>query len=69
MWGNDEVYTDTTGGVPTIVDWIGAMLGGTVDWTNVESTDPGLLLPGDPQPNTPPEEPYDLDAGRILCED
>jgi hypothetical protein len=69
MWGNDKVYTDTTGGVPTIVDWIGAMLGGTVDWTNVESTDPGLLLPGDPQPNTPPEEPYDLDAGRILCED
>jgi len=69
MWGNDKVYTDTTGGVPTIVSWIDAMLDGTPAWTNVESSDPGLLLPGDPQPSAPPEEPYDLDAGRILCED
>ncbi|RZV49807.1 MAG: hypothetical protein EX268_18435, partial [Deltaproteobacteria bacterium] len=26
MWGADKVYTDTTGGVPTVVDWINAML-------------------------------------------
>ncbi len=69
MWGSNKVYTDTTGGVPTIVSWVNAMLDGTPAWTNVESTDPGLLLPGDPRPNTPPEAPYDLDAGRILCGD
>jgi hypothetical protein len=68
MWGNDTVYTDTTGGVP-VVSWIRAMLGATPDWTNVETTDPGLLLPGDPQPANPPAEPYDLATGRILCDD
>jgi len=67
MWGNDKVYTDTTGGVPTIVSWIRAMLGGTLDWINVETTDPGLLLPGDPRP-TPAAEPYTED-GRIVCEE
>ncbi len=67
MWGNNKVYTDTTGGVPTIVSWIRGMLGGTLDWSNVESNDPGLLLPGDPRPN-PPEYPYTED-GRIVCEE
>ena len=67
MWGSNKVYTDTTGGVPTIVRWIRAMLGGTLDWTNVETTDPGLLLPGDPRP-TPASDPYTED-GRILCEE
>jgi hypothetical protein len=67
MWGSNKVYTDTTGGVPTIVRWIRAMLGGTLDWTNVETTDPGLLLPGDPRPN-PAADPY-TDDGRILCEE
>src|SRR5262245_30843975 len=38
MWGSNKVYTDTTGGVPTIVDWIDGMLGGTSAWTNVECT-------------------------------
>jgi len=66
MWGSNKVYTDTTGGVPTIVSWIRAMLGGTLDWTNVETTDPGLLLPGDPRPN-PALDPY-TDTGRIVCE-
>ena len=68
MWGNNKVYTDTTGGVPTIVSWIRAMLGGTVDWTNVETTDPGLLLPGDPRPNPSALPPY-TDDGRVVCED
>jgi hypothetical protein len=74
MWGNDKVYTDTTGGVPTIVSWLEAMLDGTPDWTNVECSDCGQLLPGDPRPNRPNDEqaPYftDPDTGetRILCE-
>jgi len=56
MWGHDKVYTDTTGGVPTIRDWVVAMLqsrGGSADpaWTNVECANCGLLLPGDPRPS------------------
>jgi hypothetical protein len=51
MWGAPKVYTDTTGGVPTIVSWINAMLHGTPQWTNVECTNCGLLLPGDVRPN------------------
>ena len=51
------------------VSWIRAMIDATPAWTNVETTDPGLLLPGDPQPASPPAEPYDLATGRILCED
>jgi hypothetical protein len=56
MWGSDKVYGDTTGGVPPIVDWVNAQLAsgnGTNDpaWTNVECTNCGLLLPGDPRPN------------------
>lgn len=55
MWGNDKVYTDTTGGVPTIVNWVDAMLAsepGNPDpgWTNVECDDCSLTLPGDPTP-------------------
>jgi hypothetical protein len=66
MWGSDKVYTDTTGNVPLLVDWVTAMVNGTSDWVNVESDDPGLLLPGDPRPN-PPEPPYTAD-GRVVCE-
>ena len=65
MWGNNKVYTDTTGGVPTLVSWVNAMLAGTPDWVNVETTDPGLLLSGDPRPN-PAQPPYTA-AGRIVC--
>jgi hypothetical protein len=69
MWGNDKVYADTTGEVPLLVDWVTAMLGDTPDWTNVESTDPGLLLPGDPRPSPTLEDPYyPDDGGRIYCE-
>lgn len=71
MWGSDKVYTDTTGGVPTIVSWIRAMLGGTPDWTDVECEDCGQLLPGDPRPS-PPQPPYVLDPATsevsIVCE-
>jgi hypothetical protein len=56
MWGSNKVYSDTTGGVPTIVDWINAMLNsppGAPDpgWTNVECTNCGLTLAGDPVPD------------------
>jgi hypothetical protein len=51
MYGSDKVYTDTTGGVPTIVDWVNAMLTGGPGWTNVQCSPAsacGTLLPGDP---------------------
>ncbi|MEW6271052.1 MAG: pectin acetylesterase-family hydrolase [Thermodesulfobacteriota bacterium] len=61
MWGTNRVYGDTTGGVPTIVDWVNAMRNSTPaspdpGWTNVECTNCGLLLPGDtrPSPLQPP---------------
>ncbi|HWP64947.1 MAG TPA: pectin acetylesterase-family hydrolase [Candidatus Limnocylindria bacterium] len=62
-WGSNKVYTDTTGGVPPLVDWIEAMLASTATapdpgWTNVECTNCGLLLPGDPRPN-PLEPPFE----------
>jgi hypothetical protein len=60
MWGHPKVYTDTTGGVPTIVSWIRAMLDGTPDWVNVECTDCGHLLPGDPRPDVNVVQPEDM---------
>ncbi len=57
MWGSNKVYTDTTGGVPTILDWVNGMLGGTPAWTNVQCTNCGLTLPGDPVPS-PVQAPF-----------
>jgi len=62
MWGSNKVYTDTTGGVPTIVDWVNAQMAsgaGSNDpsWTNVECTNCGLLLPNDTRPN-PLQDPF-----------
>jgi hypothetical protein len=57
MWGSDKVYSDTTGGVPTILDWVNGMLGNTGGWTNVLTTTPGLTLPGDPAP-APLQPPF-----------
>jgi hypothetical protein len=51
MWGSDKVYDNTTGGVPTIVDWINAMLTGSTGWVNVEASPFNVLLSGDPQPS------------------
>jgi len=67
MYGQDKVYTDTTGGVPTIVDWVTAMLDGTPDWINVECQDCGVTLPGDVKPAMLPEPPFD-EAGNIVCD-
>jgi len=74
MWGRDKVYDDTTGNVPTVRDWLVSMLADDSGWTNVLAEDFELLLPGDPRPNpaspiqTPPFEPFDLAAGRIVCD-
>jgi hypothetical protein len=58
VWGHPKVYSDTTGGVPLLVDWVSAMLVGGPGWTNVEATDFGLLLPGDPRPPAIPTPPF-----------
>jgi hypothetical protein len=53
MYGSNKVYTDTTGGVPLIVDWINAMRDRTPAWTNVQCSPAsacGTTLPGDPLP-------------------
>jgi 2-hydroxychromene-2-carboxylate isomerase len=74
MWGNDKVYDDTTGSVPTIVDWVNAMLasgpdGRDEDWTNVLCTNCGLLLEDDPSPE-PLAPPFEQQGGDvvIVCE-
>lgn len=53
----DKVYTDTTGGVPLLVDWVTAMLnsgpaGRDPAWTNVLCENCGVLLDGDPRPTS-----------------
>ena len=53
MYGSNKVYTDTTGNVPTIVDWVSAMINHTPGWDNVQCDSPtscGTVLPGDPLP-------------------
>jgi hypothetical protein len=65
MWGSDKVYTDTSGGVPLIVDWINAMLMGGSDWVNVEANPSNVLLPGDPQPN-PLEPPFQQSGSDVV---
>ncbi len=67
MFGNDKVYTDTTGGVPTIVDWVNAMLEGSAAWTNVECTNCGLTLPGDPAPD-PLQPPFERVGGDVVID-
>jgi hypothetical protein len=63
MWGWPGVYTSVSGGVPTIVDWVNAMLASAPGapapgWVNVEANPYNLLLPGDvrPSPLAPPFE-------------
>jgi hypothetical protein len=69
MWGRDDVYSDTTGGTPTLANWIRAMLAGNGAWVNVEAQDFGVLLEGDPRPN-PLAPPFFQDGAgaRIVCE-
>ncbi|MFN8542781.1 MAG: pectin acetylesterase-family hydrolase [Candidatus Binatia bacterium] len=67
MWGSNKVYTDTTGGVPTVVDWIDGMLAGSVAWSNVQCTNCGLLLPGDPRPS-PLQAPFALVGSDVVVQ-
>jgi len=74
MFGDNKVYDDTTGGVPTVVDWVNAMLASGPDgrdenWTNVLCENCGLLLDGDPRPE-PPEPPFEQQGEDvvIVCE-
>lgn len=67
MYGSNKVYTDTTGGVPTIADWVSSMLARDVGWTNVEcnAADCGTLLPGDPQPS-PLQAPFSTSGPDVV---
>jgi hypothetical protein len=70
MWGSNKVYSDTTGGVPTIVSWVNGMLNSAPPlltdpaWSHVECTNCGLLLSGDPRPSplAPPFQPVGPDV-------
>lgn len=74
MFGNDKIYDDTTGGVPTVVDWVQAMLSSGPEardpaWVNVECTDCGVTLSDDPIPE-PLQDPF-VEQGDdvvIVCE-
>lgn len=50
VWGSNKVYTDTTGGVPLLSNWVNAMLAGDAAWTNVKCTNCDLLA-GDARPS------------------
>lgn len=72
MWGSNKVYDDTTGGVPTIVDWVNAQMAsgdGSNDpaWTNEECTNCGLLLAGDVRPN-PLQPPFTQVGGDVVIQ-
>jgi hypothetical protein len=67
MWGSNKVYTDTTGGVPTLVDWVNQMLIRGPGWTNVECTNCGLLLSGDPRPS-PLEPPFEQQGPDVVID-
>ncbi|MCX8073676.1 MAG: pectinacetylesterase family protein [Candidatus Binatia bacterium] len=72
MWGLNKVYTDQSGGESmTIVDWVQAMRTRSAQWVNVQCTDCGKVLAGDPKPS-PLEAPFVSDPGspsgaRIVC--
>lgn len=45
MWGSDKVYTDTTGGVPTVLDWITDMMTDPTgpNWINAQCSTCNLV--------------------------
>jgi hypothetical protein len=66
VWGHDKVYADLSGGVSqTVLEWVRAMIDGSPAWTDVECSDCGLLLPGDPRPS-PAQPPFTAEE-RIVC--
>ena len=66
MWGHNKVYSDTTGGVPTIVDWVNEMLTSGPGWVNVEASPFNVLLSGDPKPPTIPTPPFVMSGSDIV---
>lgn len=73
MYGSDKVYTDQSGGEQqTVVAWIEDMIAyepgvSSPDaWQNVECTDCGLVLPGDPTPPAIPTDPFFDDGGQTV---
>jgi hypothetical protein len=72
MFGSNKVYTDTTGGVPTIVDWIDAMLKSTPShpdpgWFDVEANPFNVVLAGDPRPS-PLAPPFVLSGAQTVID-
>ena len=67
MWGSNKVDTDTTGSVPTLVDWVNGMLAGSGAWTNVECTNCGLTLAGDPKPS-PLQAPFQQVGSDVIIQ-
>ena len=70
MWGSNKVYADTTGGVPTIVDWLNAMLGSkpgapAAGWTNIEASPYNIVLSGDPRPS-PLAPPFEQSGSNVV---
>jgi hypothetical protein len=62
----DRVYTETTGGIPTVASWVSAMVNDSPAWRNVSCGDDcGVLLEGDPEPD-PPVPPFTAN-GLIDC--
>jgi len=75
MYGSNKVYTDQSGGeAQTIVDWIEDMIAfepgssSPSDWQDVECSDCGLVLPGDPTPPVIPTDPFFDDMGQTVIE-
>lgn len=65
MWGSNNVYTSTTGGVPAIVNWINAMLANGPSWVNVEASPYNVLLSGDPRPS-PLQAPFATSGANVV---
>ena len=65
MWGSNKVYTSTTGGVPTLVDWLNAMLANSTSWVNVEASPYNLLLSGDARPS-PLQAPFASSGANVV---
>ena len=64
-WGFDNVYTDTTGSVPTVMDWLTAKLeDNDANWQNEECADCNLLST-DERPN-PLQAPFGAN-GEVTC--
>jgi hypothetical protein len=69
VWGSNRVYDSTVGGVPTVVDWVNGMLGGTPAWTNVEASNFGLLLDTHSDPDVRPnplEPPFEQQGPDVV---